>query len=94
MLGSEFVGSALALVGAVGKGLSELDGGQPTWDTGDVFMVTGTILFVGLWLYDLIGAPLALQKRNEERRRKETLSIGFRCDHRRVLVGLQMTKVF
>jgi hypothetical protein len=30
LLGSELVGGALAFVGAVGKGMSELDGGQPT----------------------------------------------------------------
>ncbi|MGB8657848.1 MAG: P13 family porin [Candidatus Zixiibacteriota bacterium] len=94
LLGSELVGGALAFVGAVGKGMSEMDGGQSTWEAGDVLMVTGTILFVGSWLYDLIGAPLALQKRNEELRRKETLSVGFRSDRRRVLVGFQITKAF
>ncbi len=94
LLASGVVGGALFFVGGLGVGLSQLDGGQSTWEPGYVFMATGGALFLGSWVYDMIGAPLAVQKYNEELLQKKNIGLEFDFNHRSKFVRFQIVKRF
>jgi hypothetical protein len=93
LLGSEVVGGALLFIGAFGKGVSQMEGGEP-WEYGDILMVFGGILFLGSWAYDMIGAPLAVQKENRELLKRSNLHLEFDPDHTSRSVRIQIAKRF
>jgi hypothetical protein len=79
---------------AVGLGLGESTNGSTSSTSADEVAILGGILFVGTWAYDIIGAPLAVQRRNREflGRGNVRLRLGFeQASHS---VRIQITKRF
>jgi TM2 domain-containing membrane protein YozV len=66
LFGSGIVGAGLFTIGSIDVVFSQMENSSPTWKPGYVLMATGSIMFIGSWFYDLIGSPLAVQKRNRE----------------------------
>lgn len=48
------------------RGINPFGGSGGSHDTEQVEYITGMALFFGSWAYDLIGAPLAVNKENEK----------------------------
>jgi hypothetical protein len=93
LLGSELVGGTFFSIGVVGKGMSQLEGGEP-WKYGNVFMAFGGFLFFGSWIYDIIGAPLAVQRENREFLQGRNVRLRFDLDGASHSVRVQMVKRF
>lgn len=90
LFGSEIVGEGLFLLGAIGVGVSQIDNPDSTWQTGYVLMTTGSVLFLGSWVYDIIGSPLAVQKRNRELLKRTNTELKFQLKDR----GLRLAIVW
>jgi hypothetical protein len=54
----------------------------------------GAGLFVGTWIYDVIGAPLAVQRENREFLGGENIGLRFDLDHTSHSVRIQIAKRF
>jgi len=90
LFGTEIVGDGLFLLGAIGVGVSQIEDGGSTWKPGYALMTTGLILFFGSWVYDLIGSPLAVQKRNRELLQNNKTELKFQLKDR----GLRLAIVW
>jgi len=64
LMGTEVVGVSLVGVGAI-AGFAEVMGGESTLDA-ELWIFGGLILFVGSWVYDVVGSPIAVKKQNKE----------------------------
>jgi hypothetical protein len=61
LFSSELVGIGLIFIGSVSGGENqEYSSGR------DNALFIGTALFIGSWVYDIFGAPVAVQKRNQK----------------------------
>jgi len=79
LLASELVGCTFFTVGALDQAVSQLEGAHSSDGvSGEGLVVIGAILFVGSWTYDIIGAPLAVQKYNAALLAKEPACIQLR----------------
>jgi TM2 domain-containing membrane protein YozV len=79
LLACEVVGCTFFTVGALDQAVSHLEDAHPSdGASGEGLIVIGTILFVGSWTYDMIGAPLAVQKYNQALLDKEAVGLKFR----------------
>jgi multisubunit Na+/H+ antiporter MnhB subunit len=56
--------------------------------------VFGTAFFVGTWIYDVIGAPLAVQRENRELLGGENVGLRFGFDHTSQSVRVQIVQRF
>lgn len=74
-------------------GFAEAMGGG-TSTSPDMLALTGTLIFIGTWVYDLIGAPLAVKKNNQILLQKQSKAIPFEPGWRRDFVGLRIVKTF
>jgi hypothetical protein len=74
-------GAALATVSGFGQGLSHMDGGNSAPDFGYFLMAAGFGLFLGSWVYDMVGAPLAVQKYNKALLDKKAVGLKFRLQN-------------
>jgi TM2 domain-containing membrane protein YozV len=63
LLGSELVGTGLIVVGLVG-GIETITG-EPR-EGWVIELEAGLVLFVGSWIYDIIGSPLVVMKSNKD----------------------------
>ncbi len=63
LLGSEFVGTGLIAVGLVG-GIETITG-EPR-EGWVIELEAGLVLFVGSWIYDIIGSPIVVMKSNKD----------------------------
>ena len=89
LVGSELVGATLAIAGS-GKGWG---GGYRT--TGEVAMeLVGGALFFGSWIYDMVGAPLAVHRENRGLLGGENVRLTFDLDHTSHSARLQIVKRF
>jgi hypothetical protein len=61
LFSSELVGIGCIFIG----GMTGFESGTPS-DAGDNAIFIGTFLFIGSWVYDIFGAPVAVQKRNQK----------------------------
>jgi TM2 domain-containing membrane protein YozV len=93
LLGAGVVGGAVFFIGGVGKGFSQMEGGE-AWKYGDVLMVFGAVLFVGSWIYDLVGAPHAVQRQNRELMGTRDVQLRFCLDGASHSVRVQIAKRF
>jgi TM2 domain-containing membrane protein YozV len=64
LLGTEVVGASLVGVGAI-AGFAEVMGGESTLDA-ELWVFGGLILFVGSWVYDVVGSPIVVMKTNKD----------------------------
>ena len=76
---------------------SELVGGTmfyyALWGGGS-FLAAGGVLFFGSWIYDLVGAPHAVQKANRELLGAENADLRFGFDQTNHSVRIQIAKRF
>lgn len=79
---------------AVGLGLGESTNGSTSSTSADEVAILGGILFVGTWAYDIIGAPLAVQRQNRELLRGKDARHRFGLDHTSHSVRVQIAKRF
>jgi hypothetical protein len=89
LFASGFIGASCVYVG----GLSGLERTAPT-ETGYILIITGAILFTGSWTYDLIGAPLAVQKQNQNFLGKRSADLKFEFDHKHDSIKVVLTRQF
>ncbi|MHA1774626.1 MAG: hypothetical protein ACTSXO_10975 [Candidatus Heimdallarchaeota archaeon] len=83
LFGCELVGAGLFYLGGVtGIETGELSSG------GTVAVATGVTLFFGSWAYDLVFAPLAIKKHNEEllQSKSPQIKLGLYKDNRQVRI--------
>jgi TM2 domain-containing membrane protein YozV len=64
LLGTEVVGASL-LFGAALASFAEAMGGESN-PNAELWGFGGFLLFVGSWVYDVVGSPIAVKKRNKE----------------------------
>ena len=93
LLGSELVGGTIFYVGALDKAFSQSKGGK-LGIYGDIFIAFGGVLFVGSWIYDLFGAPRAVQRENQELLGGEDVRLRFGFDQTSHSVRLQIVQRF
>jgi hypothetical protein len=74
-------------------GFAEAMGGEASTSP-DMLALTGTIIFIGTWIYDLIGAPLAVKKNNQMLLQKQSEASPFEPGWRNDFVGLRIVKSF
>jgi hypothetical protein len=75
-------------------GLGESMDGSPTTIDIDALALAGTIIFIGTWVYDLIGAPLAVKTKNQMLLEKQNQAIQLEPGRGSDFVGLQIVKGF
>ena len=93
LLGSELVGGTIFYIGGLDKAFSQSKGGK-LGIYGDIFIAFGGVLFVGSWIYDLVGAPLAVQRENRELLGGENVGLRFGFDQKSHSVRVQIVKRF
>ena len=93
LVGGEIL--SLCIMGcAVGIGLVESSNGSTSSGDADIVGIFGGALFVGTWVYDIIGAPLAVQRENRELLGGENVRLRFDLDGASHSVRVQMVKRF
>jgi hypothetical protein len=75
-------------------GLGESMNGAPSTTDTDVLAITGSIIFIGTWIYDLIGAPLAVKKNNQILLQEQSEAIKLEPGWRSDFVVLRIVKGF
>jgi hypothetical protein len=85
LFGSEVLGTWCMFLGA----LSGLESGTNS-DAGDNAIFIGTFLFIGSWVYDIFGAPVAVQKRNQKLLQKSKTELEFQLKNK----GLRLAIVW
>ncbi|MGB2769226.1 MAG: hypothetical protein WBC88_05830 [Candidatus Zixiibacteriota bacterium] len=86
---------SLCLIGyAVGVGAGESKSGTTSNGNRELIGVFGGGLFVGTWIYDVIGAPLAVQRENREFLQGRNVRLRFDLDHTSHSVRVQIVKRF
>jgi hypothetical protein len=92
LVGGEVVSlGVLTFAGLVG--FAEAMGGEGSTSP-DMLALTGTLIFIGTWVYDLIGAPIAVKKNNQMLLQKQSQAIPFEPGCRSDFVGLRIVKAF
>ena len=79
-------------IGALGKGIPGESGELGKFE--NVFWAFGGVLFLGSWIYDLVGAPHAVQKANRELLGAENVDLRFGFDQTSHSVRVQIAKRF
>jgi hypothetical protein len=79
LLGCEVVGGTIFYYGLWGGGS---------------FLASGGVLFFGSWIYDLVGAPHAVQRENRELLGGENVRLRFGFDQTSHSVRVQIVKRF
>ncbi len=77
LVGGEIL-SLCIMTYAVGIGLSESTNGSISSRDADVIGIFGGALFVGTWVYDIMGAPLAVHKENQRLLQGNRPDLGLR----------------
>jgi len=71
------------------NGDRENDDGSRDWLVG-----TGAFLFLGSWIYDMVGAPLAVKRQNRKLLTSENASLKIHLDRTRMLLTLRVVNRF
>ena len=79
LVGGEIVGIGMVTY-SIMSGFGEAAGGADPDMDDEIAGFVGLTLFVGTWIYDVIGAPLALEKQNRELRGKKSANLKFEFD--------------
>lgn len=74
-------------------GFAESMGGAPPTGS-EKLALTGSIIFVGTWVYDLIGAPIAVKRKNQTLLEKQNEGIQLEPGRGSDFVGLRIVKGF
>jgi hypothetical protein len=107
--GEKKTGRILLATGAVGFLLMVMAMGDPAYDLDDTtsngdrenddgsrdwLAGTGAFLFLGSWIYDMVGAPLAVKRQNRKLLTSENASLEIHLDRTRMLLRLQIVNRF
>ena len=93
LLGGEVFGLCL-IAYAVGVRSDSAPQDPDLDDEAGTIAVFGTALFAGTWIYDVIGAPLAVQRENRELLGGEDIQLRFGLDRASPSVRVQIAKRF
>jgi hypothetical protein len=93
LVGGEILGLCL-IAYAVGVRTDYKPQGSSLNDEAETIGVFGVGLFVGTWIYDVIGAPLAVQRENREFLGGRNVRPRFDLDHTSHSVRVQIVKRF
>ena len=93
LAGGEILGLCL-IAYAVGVRTDYKPQGSSLNDEAETIGVFGVGLFVGTWIYDVIGAPLAVRRENREFMGGENVRLRFDLDHTSHSVRVQIVKRF
>ena len=92
LLGCGVVGGYMFFIGALGQGIPGESGELGKYE--DVLWAFGGILFLGSWIYDLVGAPRAVQKENREFLQRRNVHLRFGLNDTTHSVRVQIVKRF
>jgi len=93
LVAGEVVSLSLAAY-AIGVGIGESTNGSTSNSNAEIVGIFAGTLFITTWLYDIVGAPVAVQKYNEELLRKKTVSLKFDFDDTTNSLRFQIVKRF
>ena len=79
---------------AAATGFAEAMGGSNSDIDDDITAIFGATLFIGTWLYDLIGAPVVVQRENQKLLTRQNVGLKLHFDRSRDLVAFQIVKRF
>ena len=79
LLGGEIVSIAMVTY-SIASGFAEAMGASDADLDDEILGVVGVGLFMGTWIYDIIGAPLAVEKENRKLRGKKSTNLKFEFD--------------
>jgi hypothetical protein len=74
-------------------GFAQAMGGESSISS-DMLALTGSVIFIGTWVYDLIGAPIAVKKNNQILLQKQSQAIKLEPGWRSDFVVLRIVKGF
>jgi hypothetical protein len=74
--------SLAMLTYSIGVGIGKSTDGATSNGSSEVVGVVGVALFMGTWIYDVIGAPLAVEKQNRKLHEKKSANLKFEFDHK------------
>jgi len=92
LLGCGVVGGYIFFIGALGQGIPGESGELGKYE--DVLWAFGGVLFLGSWIYDLVGAPLAVESENRELLGGENVRLRLGFDQTSHSVRIQIAKGF
>ena len=93
LVAGEVVSLSLAAY-AIVVGIGESTNGSTSNSNAEIVGIFAGTLFITTWLSDIVGAPVAVQKYNEELIRKKTVSLKFDFDETTTLLRFQIVKRF
>jgi hypothetical protein len=79
---------------SIGVGIGESTNGSTSNGEAEIVGIFAGTLFLGSWIYDLIGAPKAVQRNNQELREEENLGLRFNLNYMREFVGFKIVSRF
>ncbi len=79
---------------AIGVGIGESTNGSTSNGDAEIVGIFAGTLFIGTWIYDLIGAPLAAQRQNQKLLGKKNMGLNFEFDRGSDFVRFQIVKRF
>ncbi len=65
LFGAEIVGAGLTFVGVLGNAFQGMEG-SGNKDAVDAALIIGLGLFVGSWIYDVVGSPFVVKNQNDK----------------------------
>ena len=86
--------SLAMLTYSIGVGIGKSTDGATSNGSSEVVGVVGVALLMGTWIYDVIGAPLAVEKQNQTLRGKKSANLKFEFDDTRNSIKAVLVKRF
>lgn len=93
LVAGEVVSLSLAAY-AIGVGIGESTNGSTSNSNAEIVGIFAGTLFIATWLYDIVGAPVAVQRENQKLLRPENVGLKLHFDPSRELVAFQIVKRF
>jgi hypothetical protein len=88
LFGTEMLGDGLFFIGAIDFYVSIIEDGETNRNPSYVLMVTGSILFFGSWVYDIIGSPIAVQKHNRKLLQRKNTELKFQLKDKNLRLAI------
>jgi hypothetical protein len=92
LLGTEVAGTGLVFLAGL-SGFAEAEGGESSIDP-ELWGFAGLLLFVGSWVYDVVGSPIAVKKENQKLVGKKYADLKFEFDHKYDSIRIVFVKQF
>jgi hypothetical protein len=89
LFGAEVAGGFLLYISSLSA-----FGGPPYQNETDLMALTGIILFAGSWVYDVIGSPIAVKKKNQKLLGKRSANPKFEFSDKNDCIGIVLARQF